>query len=103
MRRPVNCETLKQAEVVLRALVPLAHPCRIVRTGKLVDAWGSCEFKENPSRFLIRIAKGVSVDQEIETLCHEWAHCRAWIGQTHAHSAYWGVAFSEAYQAVFDE
>ena len=101
-RKPVSAQNLREAVIVLRSLVPLPHPYKLIRT-KMEDAWGSCSFKPDPPRFIIRIAKGITEDQAIDTLMHEWSHARAWLEQTLDHSAYWGVAFSECYQALYEE
>jgi hypothetical protein len=98
---PVAAQTLKGAVVVLKHLVPLAHPVRVTRA-KMDDSSGDCDLKEKPSRFHIRIDSSMDELGAIETLIHEWAHARAWVEHTDDHSPYWGVAFSECYRALYD-
>jgi len=86
----------------LRVLVPLAHPVKIIRCA-LKDCWGTCEKKSNPDRFIIRIDKAITDDEAIETLAHEWAHARAWLDNVDDHSPYFGVAYSECYQALYED
>ena len=101
-RRPVKADTLKQATLVLKTLVPLPYPVS-VRRARTKDAWGDCELKSDPPRFHIRISRSIDEGAAIETLVHEWAHARSWLEHTQDHGPYWGVAFSECYQALYEE
>jgi hypothetical protein len=52
--------------------------------------------------FTIVIAAGMSEGETADTLCHEWAHMRAWLwrGMSDDHGPHWGVEFSRAFQAL---
>lgn len=105
MKRKVHKRSSKEfneAVHTLRVLVPLPHPFKIIRCA-LKDCWGTCEKKSNPDRFIIRIDKGITDDEAIETLAHEWAHARAWLDNVDDHSPYFGVAYSECYQALYED
>lgn len=86
----------------LRVLVPLPVPVRVTRP-KMKDAWGTCDHLTDPPRFHISIAAGITEAEAIEVLAHEWAHARSWLEHTDDHSAFWGVAYSECYQALWEE
>ncbi len=104
-RRPTKAETLREAVMVLQTLVPLPYPVS-VRRARVKEAWGDCELNtKNPAapKFYIRIARSIDEDAAIATLAHEWAHARSWLEHTQDHGPYWGIAFSECYQALYEE
>ena len=53
-----------------------------------------------------RRARRMHPSELVETLMHEWAHCRAWWGdhsQLLDHGPAWGLAYGECYRAVIED
>ncbi len=53
----------------------------------------------------MRVNRALETPQALEVLAHEWAHAMTWElehDRCQSHSAYWGVAYAEAYRAVFN-
>lgn len=69
-----------------------------------MEGWGSCEILECPDRFLLRINGSIPDDYALLILVHEWGHALVWdeCPDESPHGPIWGVAFSSAYEALFD-
>jgi len=69
-----------------------------------MDEYGTCEFLEEPDRFLIRLHERLPDSDAMHILAHEWAHAVAWTDDplVEAHGPEWGVAYSRCYQALFE-
>lgn len=92
----------KQVET-LRVLCPVKNV--EVRRCKLPSGQqGDAGYDKKKRRYTIRINNALHIDFQIWVLIHEWAHCMTWT-VTHDrhdfHGAHFGVAYSEAYTAVF--
>jgi hypothetical protein len=50
--------------------------------------------------FRIRVSSGVSIQEQLDTLVHEWAHVVAWQEWelTGSHGKAWAAAYAEAYR-----
>ena len=88
------------------ALVQLSALCPVpggveVTFGELNPMFlGQTELVEGGS-FRITITSGLSEPDQCSVLVHEWAHAMTWGGPDDGtdHSAYWGVAYAQAYRA----
>tara|TARA_R100000808_G_scaffold134_1_gene992 strand:- start:23271 stop:23576 length:306 start_codon:yes stop_codon:yes gene_type:complete len=94
---------LKQGIQTLEDLVPLPHTVRVTRPKKM-EEYGTCEYLEEPDRFLIRIHARLADSEALGILAHEWAHALAWTDDplVDAHGPEWGVAYSRCYQALWE-
>lgn len=53
----------------------------------------------------VRVNRALDTPQALEVLVHEWAHAMTWDiehERSQSHSSYWGIAYAEAYRAVFN-
>lgn len=106
--RKSQAATLKAAADSLRVLCPTHYPVKVRRVDMAPAAFGDAELlgSGNAKHFLIRINKNKDVDFQIWVLVHEWAHCMAWLAyhDRHVdHCPHFGIAYSEAYLAVYGE
>lgn len=107
--RTANSTTqgLKKALANLKVMCPTKYPVYVRRT-KLPDpVFGDAEFtkvKGKPA-FKIRLCSTLPFQFQMWVLIHEWAHCMTW-DITHDkhgdHGAHFGVAYSEAYKAIYE-
>lgn len=100
-----NVLALRQAVEILRVICPTQYPVSVRRSKLTKDIHGDAEFIiKGGKRFKIRIKSDVALDFQIWVLIHEWAHCMTW-DITHLrhddHGAHFGVAYSEAYRAIY--
>jgi len=64
--------------------------------------YGDCDKRRGC--FYIRVRRMVDMHHSFMVLTHEWAHAMVWSlykDRDRDHPAYYGVAWSEAYQALF--
>ena len=100
-----STRTIKQTLETLRVLCPTQYPVRVRRT-KLPDGiFGDADYISKGKRhFKIRLCSKLTPEFLVWVLVHEWAHCMTW-DLTHSrhddHGAYFGIAYSEAYQAIY--
>src|SRR4051812_28886003 len=91
---------LQEAAERLKVLCPVAHPVKLLVTDKVPsEYWGDADLQAG--RFEIRIHPSHTLSSQLETLVHEWAHCRTWLVVEEEHGPFWGLAYAEGYRAVF--
>lgn len=82
---------------------PLPAPLVVSVEACLPDHYGTCEWDEDAGQFLIRVEETIAPDWQVDILIHEYAHALSWdagCARERSHSAYWGVAYWQAYTAV---
>ena len=87
----------------LRTLCPVERYGVSVRRCAMVD--DGYVRSEGDDRLAVRVNRALETPQALEVLAHEWAHAMTWElehDRCQSHSAYWGVAYAEAYRAVFN-
>ena len=99
--------TLREAIDILRVMCPTQYPVAVRRTrmAKETDDFADVELVMKGRRhFKIRLNAKLPVHFLIWVLVHEWAHCMTW-EVTHRrhddHGAHFGIAYSEAYRAIY--
>lgn len=107
MRGVPSKTPFKHALETLRVLCPAAHPVDVRRVQMADCDFGYADLVlsgESP-KFRVRINRTLQQDFQIWVLIHEWAHCMTW-DLSHSrhddHGAHFGVAYSEAYQAIYN-
>lgn len=98
-------KTLRASIEELRVLCPTQYPVVVRRAQLAKEDFGEAQFITKGRRhFKIRLNSRLSIDFLIWVLIHEWAHCMTW-EVTHKrhddHGAFFGIAYSEAYKAVY--
>ena len=95
----------RQAIADLKVLCPIgggANNVSIRRVSMPDDTYGDCDKRKG--RFYIRIDKNARFHEALLLLSHEWAHAMTWPLYKHRdehHFAYFGIAWAEAYRAIF--
>jgi len=65
---------------------------------------GECR-QLDKGRLFVKVNREIVAPFDLEVLVHEWAHAMTWDlehARCPSHSAYWGVAYADAYRAVFN-
>lgn len=98
-----------EALAALRVLCPTNHPVVVRRTTLPADtSFGDAQLtgKGAKRHYFVRINKDMDPDLQIMILTHEWAHCMIWPihhDRHPMHGPLLGVAWSEAYRAVYED
>lgn len=96
---------------VLRRELPCAFPVQVRRvTLKNHEGWAKLDGYGTKKKFIVRIAKSNCIQCEVDTLVHEWAHCRAHSYRHDNvkdedelemfHDGSWGLAYAECYRVA---
>lgn len=98
-------KTLREAIDILRVMCPTQYLVTVRRTKMSHDDYGDAELiKKGRRHFKIRLNAQLPIDFLVWVLVHEWAHCMTW-EVTHRrhddHGAFFGIAYSEAYNAIY--
>lgn len=100
-----SSKRLTEAIEALRVLCPTEHPVEVRRVKMSPDDFGYAEFvSKGRKHFKVRINSTLPADFQLWVLIHEWAHCMTWniCHRRHDdHGAHFGVAYSEAYNAIY--
>ena len=95
-------KSVARALARLRREMPTKHRVKVTWIDS-EGCFGSCELRGRGKRrwFDVRLdPKRCAVGEvAIETLLHEWAHCRTWFDlPMHDHGDLWGVAYAQVYR-----
>lgn len=101
MKRKPPKLTLEVARLKLENAAPLDRPLVLKRL-PLKDLWGYCSGDRHG--FEIGIASGISRDNAVSTLVHEWAHALNWGDRSKFdHSDKWGACYAQCYRIVYGD
>ena len=100
---------------VLKSEFPTEYPMRVRRLNrddpglKRLNAvgytWLANAAKPRDRRyFIIGIYKGMSLDQQIHTLVHEWAHALTWdLPESKSHGKQWADVYGRIYRRIIED
>lgn len=95
----------QEACAALRILCPVYRYTVSIRRCRMVPGDEGYVRPGGETKLAVRVNQCLDSSQAIEVLAHEWAHAMTWDiehERSQSHSAYWGVAYAEAYRAVFN-
>ena len=106
----------RSAVTALRLECPSIIPVRIRRVRLAGGMYGHARTTStSPARIIITVATHIrdpgererrtTVNEQRDTLMHEWAHAIAWTSNARVdhHGPEWGLAMSRVYQAVIED
>lgn len=93
--------TFRSALRDLRALCPTPCPVRVRRCKLPPERYGDCDLSGR--QFVIRVSNEIGEDAQVLVLVHEYAHAMTWNVLSDDHGPFFGVAYAQAYNAVFED
>ena len=94
-----------EAIAALRTLCPVYRYEVTVRRCTMPKDCDGYVRPDGDTKLSVRVNRALETSQAVEVLVHEWAHAMTWDiehERSWSHSAYWGVAYAEAYRAVYN-
>jgi len=95
----------REAVEALRTLCPVrGYEVRVYRC-RIGDGCDGYVKEVGKRRLAVRVSRTLDEPFALEVLVHEWAHAMTWRlehDRAPSHSAYWGLAYADAYRAVFN-
>ena len=104
-RKQTGSTRWRDAVQALRTLCPVTKYEVTVRRSRMAQGDdGECR-QLDKHRLFVKVNREIPAPFDLEVLVHEWAHAMTWDlehDRCPSHSAYWGVAYADAYRAVFN-
>jgi hypothetical protein len=95
------------AAAKLRHFCPTNYPVRVIRRQPPEEDDADCRLMtKGKYHYSIRISPKLTGRFAVWALVHEWAHAMSWPihhGRHPLHGAFFGVAYAEAYTAIYDD
>jgi hypothetical protein len=83
----------------LRSECLTLFPVRVRRCAVSKELFGDCGFRNK--QYYIRVDQNMDEESQVLILIHEWAHAMSWGVKDDNHGPYFGVAYAQAYKAVY--
>jgi hypothetical protein len=90
---------MRRAVEKLERYCPLDRSVVVCHDEAVLHYGDACRERDG---YLIRIDYSLDARAAVETLAHEWAHCRAWHRSRTDHGPQWGVEYARAYRVLVD-
>jgi len=102
MRRKWNAAEWKRAKEALQVLCRTEKPVVVRRAALGEGNFGDCE--DRGKDYLVQVNRDLETDFACWVLTHEFAHALSWPtykDRDRMHTAHFGIAWAEAYKAVY--